>query len=450
MLLALRDLRPALPGPVRRTTVRVLATLVAAVLATTLLPTTSASAKSVSFDKRLFGVHDGRLVSLTRPMTGSIRLWDMGVTWAEIERSPGVYDFARLDQIVRAAMARKVEVTLVLGITPGFYGASTNVNNDTVRAAYRAYVRAVMERYRNFEGKGRGIQYYQVWNEMNVVNFWTGNFTDMGKLSQIVTQVRNTVDGGAKVVGPAFVTRYTAQLKNLTRFYFARLDGTPVWKFMDVVSLNLYPMPKYSGRMGNPEDTMKLLAKAKASLAAGGVPASKPIWNTEINYGMQSGSRGGTGASTITDGRQAAYVIRTYLLNSARGIKRVFWYSYDMSYLPTGGTLGNTRLTSPANGSTLTTAGKAFYLVQRWMKGKLVGPTRSSQPCTVDRAGTYTCVVKYGQGVRRIYWNPTKSVKVRLVKSASFTQTVYGVRKSAKGGSVKTVDYRPLMVRSKV
>src|SRR5215203_5293793 len=235
--------------PLRRATVRVLATLVAAVLATTLLPTTSASAKTVSFDKRLFGVHDNRLVSLTRPMTGSIRLWDMGVTWAEIERSPGVYDFTRLDQVVRAAMARKVEVTLVLGITPGFYGVSTNVNNDTVRAAYRAYVRATMERYRNFEGKGRGIQYYQVWNEMNVVNFWTGNFTDMGKLSQIVTQVRNTVDGGAKVVGPAFVTRYTAQLKNLTKFYFARLDGTPVWKFMDVVSLNLYPMPKYSGRM---------------------------------------------------------------------------------------------------------------------------------------------------------------------------------------------------------
>jgi hypothetical protein len=121
-----------------------------------------------------------------------------------------------------------------------------------------------------------------------------------------------------------------------------------------------------------------------------------------------------------------------------------------MSYLPGGGTLGNTRLTSPANGSTLTVAGKAFYLVQSWMKGTLVGPTRSQRPCTVDRAGTYTCVVKYAKGVKRIYWNPTKSVKVRLAKSATFTQTVYGVKKSVKGGSVKTVDYRPLMVRSKV
>ena len=104
---------------------------------------------------------------------------------------------------------------------------------------------------------------------------------------------------------------------------------------------------KYSGRMGNPEDSIKLLAKAKQNLAAGLVPATKPIWNTEINYGMQSGSLGGTKAATITAERQAAYVIRTYLLNAARGIKRVYWYSYDMSYLPSGGTLGNTRLTDP-------------------------------------------------------------------------------------------------------
>jgi len=439
-------MQSALRHALRVAPIRVLAALVAAVLTTTLLPAAPASAKTVSFDKRLFGMHDNRLVSLDRPMTGSIRLWDMGVTWPEIERSPGSYDFSRLDKIVSKAQARNVEVTLVLGMTPSFYGASaTSMPNLD---AYKNYVRAVMSRYRVFNGK-RGIHNYQVWNEMNVVNFWTGNFTQMAQLTQAAWQVRNNVDKGAKVVGPAFVTRYTKQLKDLTKFYFVRLGGTPVWKFMDVVSLNLYPMPKYSGRMGNPEDSIKLLAKAKQNLAAGLVPATKPIWNTEINYGMQSGSLGGTKAATITSERQAAYVIRTYLLNAARGIKRVYWYSYDMTYLPTGGTLGNTRLTDPANGSTLTLAGKAFYLVQRWMKGTLVGPSRSAQPCTVNSAGTYTCVIRYADGVRRVYWNPTKSVKVRVARSATFSENVYGVKKAVKGGSVKTVDYRPLMVRSK-
>ena len=80
----------------------------------------------------------------------------------------------------------------------------------------------------------------------------------------------------------------------------------------------------------------------------------------------------------------------------------------------------------------------------------MVGPSRSAQPCTVNSAGTYTCVIRYADGVRRVYWNPFKSVKVRVARSATFTQTVYGVKKAVKGGSVKTVDYRPLMVRSKV
>ena len=153
MLLALRDLRPALPAPVRRTTVRVLATLVAAVLATTLLPTSSASAKSVSFDKRLFGVHDYRLAVADASDDRLDPALGHGHDLGRHRGSPGVYDFARLDQIVRAAMARKVEVTLVLGITPGFYARRpTSTTTPCARRTAPTSARS-MERYRNFEGK---------------------------------------------------------------------------------------------------------------------------------------------------------------------------------------------------------------------------------------------------------------------------------------------------------
>ena len=53
----------------------------------------------------------------------------------------------------------------------------------------------------------------------------------------------------------------------------------------------------------------------------------------------QTGSLGGTRAATISAERQAAYVIRTYLLNAARGIKRVHWYSYNIA---TGKTVART------------------------------------------------------------------------------------------------------------
>ena len=57
---------------------------------------------------------------------------------------------------------------------------------------------------------------------------------------------------------------------------------------------------------------------------------------------------------------QAAYVIRTYLLNAANGVQRVYWYTWDMGYLP-GGTRWATRmLTSPADGASPTLAGESF------------------------------------------------------------------------------------------
>ena len=438
---------PALRLP-ERAPVKLLAAVVAAVLAAVLLPASPAAAAKVKVDKRFFGVHDSGLGSLSRAGTGSIRLWDTGTLWRDIEVAPGVYNWTRLDQIVTAAQARNVEVTLVLGMTPSFYASvPTAMPNDP--AAFYRYVTAVVQRYRSWNGK-RGIHAYQVWNEANVTNFWTGTTLQMAQLTKATRNAVKAADSGAIVVSPAFAARIGEQIRGITKFAFARVDGVPAWKFADVLSLNLYPLPKYGTQVGTPEYSMQLLARARKILGYGGVPKSKPIWNTEINYGMQTGSLGGTRAATISAERQAAYVIRTYLLNAARGVKRVHWYSYNMGYLASGGTLGNTLLTKPSDGTTLTLAGKAFGLVQQWMKGTLVGPSTSTQPCTVDSRGTYTCVVKYGQGVRRVYWNPTKRVKVKVAKSATFLQGVYGVKKSVKGGSTIGVDYRPVMVRSKL
>ena len=447
--------RPAVPRTPSLTSL--VAALVAAVLATALLPATPASAAKIKVDRRLFGVHDSGLASLSSGVVGSIRLWDAGVTWREIERSPGAYDFTRLDAIVRTANARNVEVTLVLGMTPDFY-ASTAAGATSMPelGAWDRYVRAVVSRYSpaNWGGR-RGIAAYQVWNEGNVKNFWTGSPIQMAQLTKATWNAVNAVDKGALVVGPAMAARIAEQTRGIGLFYYTKLGGIPVWRFMDAIALNLYPLDRYGSKLGLPETSMALLARAKEQMRLRGVPMTgknaKPIWNTEINYGMRTGTFGGTKAVPISAERQAAYVIRTYLLNAARGIKRVHWYTYNMSYLPGGGTLGNTLLTNPADGSTRTLAGKAVGLVRGWMLGgTLVGPSTSAMPCTKDRAGTYTCMITYSGGVKRIYWNPTKRVKVKTVESATFMVGIYGKRTTIRGGSSKYVDYRPLMVRSKI
>ena len=56
------------------------------------------------------------------------------MTWRDIETSPGVYDWSRLDAYVQAAQQHDVEVTLVLAMTPSFYGpASTLPPTDLQR-----------------------------------------------------------------------------------------------------------------------------------------------------------------------------------------------------------------------------------------------------------------------------------------------------------------------------
>jgi hypothetical protein len=103
-----------------------------------------------------------------------------------------------------------------------------------------------------------------------------------------------------------------------------------------------------------------------------------------------------------------------------------------------------------ADGSTPTLAGKAFALAQSWMlRGKLVGASKKAAPCAKDRRGTYTCIIKLKRGVKRVYWNPSKRVKVATPSTAKYSVTLYGVRKRVKQGKNLRVDYKPVMVYSK-
>ena len=424
----------------------------AGLLVAALMPATPAAAVTERVDNRFFGVHDSTLSSLSNGTAGSLRLWDAGVTWRDIETAPGVFDFTRLDAIVRAANARNVEVTLVFGMTPSFY-ASDPTQMPASLSVWNRYVSTVVNRYRPANWGGiRGIAAYQVWNEANVRNFWTGTPMQLAQLTKAAYKTINRVDTDAIVVGPSMGTRIAEQIRGIRWFYYTKLNRRPVWKFMDVVSLHLYPLDRYGAKIGTPETSMTLLKRAKREMRLRGVPLTgskaKPIWNTEVNYGAPTGAAGGTGALPISDEMQAAYVIRTYLLNAAAGIERVHWYSYYMGRLANGRTIANTLLSDPADSNRLTLAGRSVGLVRAWLRGRLVGSTAAALPCAKDRNGTYTCVVEYNKGVRRIYWNPTKRVKIQTVKSATYMTGVFGVRKSIRGGSKKYVGSSPVMVRS--
>ena len=202
------------------------------------------------------------------------------------------------------------------------------------------------------------------------------------------------------------------------------------------MALSLYP-----SATGTPESSTetatsplkvvkKILAKYKVT---------KPIWNTEINYGLAAG---GTGIRppAISAQRQAAYVVRTLLLDADARIERVFWYSWDLR------SIGNTLMTSGST-DTPTAAGKAFGLTQSWMAGSRL--TSCSRYTKGAYKGAYVCTLRYKGGVKRVFWNPTKRVRMTMPSTATYRITLSGKKLKLKHGSKLTVDYRPVLVRSK-
>jgi hypothetical protein len=401
----------------------------------------------IHVSSRFFGIHDASGLAYGRVDFGSLRLWDAHVTWADIETSPGVYDWSRLDGLVSDAQAHHTQVMLVLAMTPSFYSDAPSLP-PTDLGHYRDFVRAAMTRYRSFDGS-RGILQYQAWNEGNVPTFWTGTPQQLAQLTRIVYQVRNQVDPAATLVAPSFATRLGGQRHWFSEFVSQRVAGKPVWRYYDVTALSLYPMATYGDRTGGPEDAVAMLGDIRQRLAAAHVPASLPLWATEINYGLPSGAAPGhLEAAPISARRQAANVIRTYLLAAAAGVSRVYWYRYDWDQLPDsmgGGTLGNTLLSDPTDHSVVTPAGQALGTVATWLRGSLVG-TDGQQPCASDESGTYTCTVKYHGHTRTILWNPYHRVTVD-VPGADSRQNQSGRSIGlSKATSRVRVSYAPVMV----
>jgi polysaccharide biosynthesis protein PslG len=391
-------------------------------------PTASTPPAPGTIDSQFFGVHDGDpIAQWPAPSVGSLRVWDAGAAWRQIETSPGVFNFGRLDAIVKTARAHKADVLIVLGQTPAFHATAPSpdaaygagASSMPKLAAWRTYVDKVVRRYH-----APDVQ-FQVWNEANVVNYWSGTKAQMAKLTGVARQVVDKVDPDITLVAPAFVTRLASQQRWMNDFFAQKVGGTPVGDLIDVVSLQLYPVPTTP----TPEASMAQLAADRKILAARGV--DKPVWDTEINYG----AKGGRKVPPAPTKEQAANVARTYLLNAAHGVQRVFWYVWDLSQ-----PILDTYLVEPGT-NTLTAGGRALGTVRKWMVGTIV------KGCAVDKRGTYTCTLVKDGATRLVMWNPQHSVQVKVPAGAATAEKLIGTAQSVTAGASLKVDYMPVLLK---
>ncbi len=301
---------------------------------------------------------------------GYWRLWDTNVNWANVEPAPGVFNFALLDLCVDLAQRHGTQIIYVLGNTPTWAAQDpTQVGNEATPGGvsppahmqdWQNFVEAIATRY-----KGR-IQAYEVWNEANLSEYWTGSMDQMLQLNKVAYQAIKRIDPNATVLAPSVVEH-----RGLSWAKQYLSNGAA---YTDAIPFHLYDPD-------SPEQAVAFYQQV-LSLAQS---YNKPVWDTEVGYGPWGDP---------TSDQAVSFVARTLILQSAVGITHIVWYAWDNR-----GPWVHLYMVGP-DFSTPTPAGIAFGQAVRWLRN-------SSITCSSQIDGSWQCPLVTATGKQTyIVWNP--------------------------------------------
>jgi len=363
------------------------------------------SLPEVAIPSSYFGLHLERAVPTARFPQPSIwpdrgfsqwRLWDAGVSWPQLEPARGDWHFDLLDRYVTLADTHRVDILLPLALSPSWasarpqersaYGLGNAAEPRDV-ADWRLYVRSVATRYR-----GR-IHQYEIWNEPNLPQFFTGDVRAMVTLVAAADSILKEVDVANILVSPA-PTTYDG-LRWLDAFLEA--GGG---RYVDVIGYHFYVSPRPPEAMGPLIDSVHALLERHDL-------NDHPLWNTETgwfiaNHESQVGPVG-TGsafrAKILTDNEASAYVARAFVVGRAHELARFYWYAWDDQVM------GLTE----ADGQTEKAPAKAFGTIQEWLVGFQI------LSCRPDSAGVWVAKL-LSAGARKAWlvWRSQGSTTFRI------------------------------------
>jgi len=269
-----------------------------------------------------FGMHIPQISQgeQTSVNEGSVRLWDSGVAWGQVEQAKGKYWWNGLDAAIANANAQNLQILYVLGSTPKWAASKTKQGKYPNKGAasmpknikdWKNWVTAVVKRY------GNSIDSYQIWNEANLKTFWEGTPEQMATLTKEAYKIIRKYDPTAKVVAASTTVRLQSAYKKFFPKYLKALKKAK-WP-VDVISFHGYPAAN-----GTPADRVTYIKQVQADMKKGKVPASKSLWDTEVNYGIAG--PGSNPRRVITGPTAAAWTAATYLDDVLYNIDRGYWY----------------------------------------------------------------------------------------------------------------------------
>jgi hypothetical protein len=329
-----------------------------------------------------FGMHIHHLATPTPTPWPSVpvpewRLWDANVTWADLEPNRGQWQFAKLDNYLALAQQHGTGVLMVLGGCPTWAAETPPGPSSSWPAAqtpklddWRTFVRIVATRY-----KGR-IHAYEIWNEPNLREFYTGTLDQMLALTKEASTIIHEADPHAVVVSPAATADYG--ITWLGEFLY-KGGG----QYVDVIGYHFYLKPQQL-----PEELPPFIQQVRSLMSANHL-GDKPLWNTES--GWQKPTR------ADSEEVAAGFLARAYILAWAAGVQRFYWYAWDNRLMGI--------VTYKEDERRMTPAGYAYGDIQKWLVGARM------ERCEEGAEHTWTCQLDHSGEKEWIVWNPTGNRK---------------------------------------
>ena len=354
-------------------------------------------------------------------------------SWYSLEPVKGMWQFLALDRAVDRAENKQVEVLYTLGY-PAKWATDpklVSVWNPGIAlppsdmADWEEYVRRVAERY-----KGR-IKYYELMNEPHFsevdrpyskVDFPVATMVEMAR---IASRVIKQIDPEAKLVSMS----PSGRLNGVRRVdAFLKAGGG---QYIDAVSFHFYSE--------SPEHIPELVSALRKVLASNG-QSRLDIWNTESGFYIAGPDKPhGVGGipkneTLYTPEQGGAMVARALTLGAAAGLRRFYWYSWDIPSMAL----------TEGKGKVIAPAGNAYIKTGRWLRGATINECRTADDklwiCTLNRGTRQAHLVWNTSGARN--WMAPAQWRAR-----QYETLLSGMANVDQSGRIR-VDETPLLIVS--
>jgi hypothetical protein len=239
------------------------------------------------------------------------------VTWARLDLVKTSSPDPNFDAAVQAAKAHNVNLVVTVKKPP----PSNDLGTDADRAAYRAWLSEMVNRYKYW------VKHWEIHNEANLHYEWNIDDSSGSNQTAYADAVRRYVlhlkDGfeTVKANDPTATVLFGGLSEWTVERYMDVLVTTDAYRYFDVMSYHPYGY--------NPDRVLSRFNSFKSKMNLNANYAVKPIWVTETGFNTSWSNKAGYVTSEQT---KADYLRQTLpRLRDAGAQPPIFWYTLHES-----------------------------------------------------------------------------------------------------------------------